>query len=41
VGFGDVLPVSNLIKALSGSEALLGIVLIGLSIAGFSNESRY
>ena len=41
VGFGDVLPKSELIKVASASEALLGVLLIGLSVAGFSNRSRY
>lgn len=40
LGYGDIKPDESL-KLICGSEALLGALLIGMLVAGFSNRSRY
>jgi hypothetical protein len=41
VGYGDIAPDTGTIKLLSASEALCGVFLMGMLIAGFSNRNRY
>jgi hypothetical protein len=41
LGYGDIKPTTTLLKYLAGSEALLGACMIGLTVAGFSNRSKY
>lgn len=41
LGYGDITPKTHLLKAMAGSEALLGGLTMGLIVAGFSNRSRY
>lgn len=41
LGYGDITPKTELMKALCASEAALGAFTIGLVVAGFANRSRY
>jgi hypothetical protein len=41
LGYGDITPTTETLKLLSGTEALLGGLSLGLVVAGFSNRSRY
>lgn len=41
LGFGDISPASDLMKMLCVSEAILGGLMMGLVVAGFSNRHRY
>ena len=41
LGYGDIKPHTNFMKMVCSSEAILGAILLGLIIAGFSNKSRY
>lgn len=41
LGYGDIQPSGVIAKILCGAEALTGALMIGLSIAGFSNKSSY
>jgi Ion channel len=39
VGYGDILPITPLARALVASEAVIGVVLIGLFLNALANES--
>ena len=41
LGNGDITPQTPLTKFLCGTEALLGVFLLGLFVAGFANRNRY
>jgi hypothetical protein len=41
LGYGDVLPKTDLLRMVCGSEAVLGGFTMGLVVAGFANRSRY
>ncbi|WP_165899575.1 potassium channel family protein [Sphingomonas sp. PP-CE-1G-424] len=41
LGYGDIYPSVATLKIAAASEALLGAFAVGLSVAGFSNRSRY
>lgn len=41
LGYGDITPKTDLLKALAASQAALGAFTMGLIVAGFSNRSRY
>ncbi|MCI5125027.1 MAG: two pore domain potassium channel family protein, partial [Candidatus Electrothrix sp. AR5] len=41
LGYGDIQPAGVIAKILCGVEALTGALMIGLTIAGFSNKSSY
>lgn len=41
LGYGDIAPNGASLKIIAGSEAFIGAFAVGLTVAGFSNRSRY
>ena len=41
LGYGDILPASNVMKAICALEALTGAFTMGMVVAGFANRGRY
>lgn len=41
LGYGDILPATDILKMVCASEALVGGLSLGLIVAGFSNRGRY